>query len=223
MFSFTMLQFGILFLFTYAIASTSTVVDLRSDNWEALTKGKSIWVKFCTETCQHCNQMHIAWERLGDEFVDNDKVTIGRVHCDREIDLCKKFEILGTPTLLYGNPYNLLEYGGDKDFMSLKAWAVDVLVPICSPDNLDPCSDLEREQILQWMNLSEGDLQRMIEDFKNREETAHRDFEAKMQELQVQYDSLNKKNTQSQARIRTEIKLIKEFGQYRNTRSLQDE
>ena len=142
--------------------------------------------------------------------MDNAEVTIGRVDCDREVDLCKRFEILGTPTLLYGNPYNLLEYGGDKDFLSLKAWAMDVLVPICSPDTLDPCSDLEKEQISQWMKMSEGDLQRMIEDVKNREETAHRDFEAKMHELQVQYDSLNDKNTRSQARMKREIKLLQE-------------
>eukprot|EP00979_Chaetoceros_neogracilis_P011020 scaffold2653_cov242-Chaetoceros_neogracile.AAC.6 len=155
--------------------------------------------------------MHIAWERLGDEFMYDENVVIGRVDCEKEETLCHRFEVLGTPTLLYGNPNDLKEYGGDKDFPSLKAWAVEALVPACSPDNLDLCNDLEKENISQWMKLSEGEMDKLISGVKDDEEAAHKEFDAKMQELQEQYNTFNDRNTLRQARIRKEIKFLKEI------------
>jgi protein disulfide-isomerase A6 len=205
-----MLRLEILFL-CFVAAASSTVVELKSDNWEVVTKGKTIWVKFCSQTCQHCKQMHIAWERLGDEFMYDENVVIGRVDCEKEETLCHRFEVLGTPTLLYGNPNDLKEYGGDKDFPSLKAWAVEALVPACSPDNLDLCNGLEKENISQWMKLSEGEMDKLISGVKDDEEAAHKEFDAKMQELQEQYNTFNDRNTLRQARIRKEIKFLKEI------------
>jgi len=205
-----MLRLGIMF-FCFALALASTVVELTSDNWEVVTHGKAIWVKFCSKSCQHCKQMHIAWERLGDEFMNDENVVIGRVDCEKEETLCKQFEILGTPTLLYGNPYDLKEYGGDKDFPSLKAWAIQALVPACSPDNMDPCSAFEKENIYQWMRWSAVELEKIIEEVKSDEEAAHKEFETKIQELQRQYDTFNDKNSLDQAQIKTEIKLLNEI------------
>ena len=45
-----------------------SVVDLSEKNWDELTKGKSIFVKFCVKTCSHCNAMVRAWDRLAQEF-----------------------------------------------------------------------------------------------------------------------------------------------------------
>jgi hypothetical protein len=68
----TMLLLNILVksLFIATLATASTITELNNDNWELLTKGKTVWVKFCTTSCDHCRQMHIAWERLGDAFED---------------------------------------------------------------------------------------------------------------------------------------------------------
>lgn len=52
------------------VESASTVVELNEDNWESLTRGKTLWVKFCTKDCAHCKKMHIAWERLADAWVE---------------------------------------------------------------------------------------------------------------------------------------------------------
>jgi hypothetical protein len=84
-------------------------------------------------------------------------------------------------------------------------------VPACSPDNLDLCNDLEKENISQWMKLSEGEMDKLISGVKDDEEAAHKEFDAKMQELQEQYNTFNDRNTLRQARIRKEIKFLKEI------------
>jgi Thioredoxin domain-containing protein len=205
-------------LFTAAavvVVHASTVVELTDENWEDATKGRAIWVKFCTSSCHHCKQMHIAWERLGDEFAAaNDppnNVVIGRVNCDVEQKLCERFEILGTPTLLYGNPHDLQEYGGEKDFASLKAWAKEVLVPYCSPDNIAACSESEKQQMDIWMNqeMSLEEIDGMIESVLDREEVVQQEFQARVQELQNHHDSLLNDHTLHCAAIQRHVQLLK--------------
>ena len=70
------------------IITASTVVELNSDNWDKVTKGKTIWVKFCTKTCAHCQQMHIAWERLGDAWVDDEVSVLGLIELISFIFIC---------------------------------------------------------------------------------------------------------------------------------------
>lgn len=202
-------------LFTVAAAAVvvvhaSTVVELTDENWQDATKGRAIWVKFCTTSCHHCKQMHIAWERLGDVFVNDPNVVIGRVNCDVEQKLCERFEILGTPTLLYGNPHDLQEYGGDKDFASLNAWAKEVLVPYCSPDNIAACSESEKEQMDTWMNqLSLEEIDGMMQSVLDREEVVQQEFQASVQELQTHYDSLLHHHTLHCAAIQRHVQLLK--------------
>lgn len=191
------------------VIRASTVVELTADNWEDATRGKSLWVKFCTTSCHHCKQMHIAWERLGDEFVNDSNVVIGRVNCDVEQTLCERFNILGTPTLLYGSPHDLQEYGGDKDFVSLNAWARQVLVPVCSPDHIAACSESEKLQMDTWMKLSLQDIEDMIQSVLDRETRVQQEFQASVEELQRHYDALQQDHTMHCARIQRNVQLLK--------------
>ena len=135
-------------------------------------------------------------------------VVIGRVKCDDEIPLCKRFDVTGTPTLLYGDPNNLSEYGGDKDFLSLNAWAKEVLIPICSPDNTDPCSDVEKQWIDDWMKMNPDEIQQMIDSKLKEEEDIHKVFDVGMAEMQAQYDAMNNKIVLEKARAKKYINLL---------------
>ena len=90
-------------------------------------------------------------------------VLIGKVNCDEDLALCNKFDVTGTPTLLYGLVDDLKEYGGDKDFPSLNSWAKEVLFPICSPDGLEYCSGTEKQWIESWMQMTPDEIQGMID------------------------------------------------------------
>ena len=66
----------LLIIVAATLATASTVVELTNGNWDKITKRKAIFVKFCTKSCHHCKSMHIAWERLGDAWVDDEVSSI---------------------------------------------------------------------------------------------------------------------------------------------------
>ncbi len=136
-------------------------------------------------------------------------VLIGKVHCDDEEALCHRFSVTGTPTLLYGDPLNLKEYAGDKDYPSLNAWAKEVLIPICSPDNLTPCTELEKKRIKEWMAMDVDTIETEIGKKTMKEENAHKKFETEMAILQSRYDDLNNEFSMEKAKIITNLKLLK--------------
>jgi len=197
-----------------ASASTaSSVVELSEKNWDNLTKGKSIFVKFCAKACSHCNAMKYAWERLGKTWAENENALVGRVDCDQETRLCKKFEVLGTPTLLYGDPVSLQEYAGDKDYNALHEWAEQVLVPICSLHNTKACSEMDRQRLDEWMNMSLIEIDALIKGVKDEERNAQREFDEQVQKLQKQYDAYNDMHARKKAFIQNEIKFLKTIRQ----------
>ncbi len=94
--------------------------------------------------------------------------------------------IVGTPTLLYGgDPNNLLEYAGDKDYESLNEWAKEILVPYCGPYNLKACSETDTDRIKKWMGMKEIEIEKMIEGVLDMEKHASARFEEEMSKLQV--------------------------------------
>lgn len=197
-------------LTTLAISSASTVVNLTKDNWDSETKGKAVWIKFCTEACSHCQKMHIAWERLGDYMQGKDSVLIGKVNCDKETELCEAYNVLGTPTLLWGsNIYDLRDYGGEKTFLEMKEWSDEVLIPSCSPDNFQPCTDKEKQNIKEWMALSVEAIQEMIDNVAQKEKEIKLQNKEGMDVLQKKYDEMNQEHTTHKAQILAEIKFLK--------------
>ena len=43
--------------------------------------------------CGHCKRLAPTWDELSGVYTANDKVTIAKVDCTVEKDLCKKFEV----------------------------------------------------------------------------------------------------------------------------------
>jgi len=131
--------------------------------------------------------------------------------CEKETNLCNRFDILGTPTLLHGDPNHLQEYSGDKDYPALNAWAKEVLIPVCYPDNLQPCSELEKERIDKWMKMTPAEIQVMIDEVKEEENNIQKEFDEEMKLLQAQYDALNDKHVLYKVKIEKEIKSLQEI------------
>ncbi len=119
-------------------------------------------------------------------------------------------KIVGTPTLLYGgDPNNLLEYAGDKDYEALNEWAKDVLIPYCGPYNLKACSEADSERIKKWMGMREIEIEKMIEDVLDTEKSVSGRFEEEISKLQIEYDTLNDYLALKKAGILSNIKLLK--------------
>jgi len=184
-------------------------VDLNQDNWNTFTKGRSIFVKFYSKTCPHCQEIAVAWNKLADAWKNDETRIIGEVDCDVEKSLCKANEIKGIPTILYGDSLGLEEYGGKKDFKLLNNFVEKELVPVCSPNNISACVKEDKERIDEWMALPLDAVDDMIRAQLLHIDDAKKDFEQEMSMLQGIYDNLNQSRVLKIARIREDIKLIK--------------
>merc|ERR1719213_687179 len=102
-----------------------------------------------------------------DEFADSPSSLVADVDCTTEgKDLCDKVGVRGYPTIKYGDPGDLKDYSGGRDFDSLKKFADENLGPTCGPANLDLCSEDVKKKIEDYMKMSADRLEGKMRNFK---------------------------------------------------------
>merc|ERR1712174_54354 len=69
-------------------------------------------------------------------------------------ELCDQNGVKGYPTIKYGDPADLQDYNGGRDFDSLKKFAEENLGPQCGPTNLDLCDEKKRKKLEGYMAMS---------------------------------------------------------------------
>merc|ERR1712130_588581 len=106
--------------------------------------------------------------------------------------LCDANGVRGFPTLKYGDPSDLQDYKGGRDFAALKKFA-DGLGPQCSPGNLDLCDDAKKAQIKEYMALSDGERTKLVKEKEASIEKLESDFKTFVEGLQKQYSDANEK------------------------------
>ena len=97
----------------------------------------------------------------------------------------------GFPTLKYGDPTNLEDYQGGRDYESLSSFAKENLKPVCSPSNMDVCDDEKKAKIEEFMSLSVADLDAKIGEYEKQLEDAEEKFKSEVQKLQETYQQLS--------------------------------
>ena len=99
--------------------------------------------------------MKPAWDKLMEEFAGNPGSLVADVDCtEGGKDLCETHGVQGFPTIKYGDPGDLQDYSGGRDFEALKKFADENLGPSCGPTNLDLCSDDVRKKMEEYMKMS---------------------------------------------------------------------
>merc|ERR1712226_1170387 len=71
---------------------------------------------------------------------------------------CDANGVRGYPTIKYGDPSNLEDYQGGRDFDALKKFAEENLKPMCSPTNIDLCDDEKKAEIKKFSDMGEEEL-----------------------------------------------------------------
>merc|ERR1712060_569637 len=107
-------------------------------------------------------------------------------------DLCSQVSIQGYPAIKYGDPINLEDYEGGRDFESLKAFAKKNLGPTCGPANLDLCDADKKEQVNKFMAMSASDLSAAINAKVDEMAAAETELEELLKSLQSQYEEATK-------------------------------
>jgi len=166
-------------------------IELTPDNWDAETAGKTVFLKMFAPWCGHCKKMKPDWDKLMDEFKDNPKILVGDVDCTADgKPLCDSAGVKGFPTLKHGDPSNLEDYQGGRDFSSLQKFAKE-FKPVCSPTNIDLCDDDKKAEIKKFQDMPTSELDALIEAEEKKLEDAEEEFKAAVQELQDKYQSLS--------------------------------
>merc|ERR1711939_344982 len=90
-----------------------------------------------------------------DEFKDSKTALVADVDCTVHQDLCGKHGVQGYPTIKYGDPNNMEDYQGGRDFDDLQKFAKENLGPSCGPANLDLCDAEQKAKIQGFQALYE--------------------------------------------------------------------
>eukprot|EP00931_Biecheleriopsis_adriatica_P094871 TRINITY_DN6849_c1_g1_i1.p1 TRINITY_DN6849_c1_g1~~TRINITY_DN6849_c1_g1_i1.p1 ORF type:complete len:176 (+),score=73.42 TRINITY_DN6849_c1_g1_i1:194-721(+) len=113
--------------------------------------------------------MKPAWDKLMDEFKDSKASLVADVDCTASgQSLCTKVGVSGYPTIKYGDPSDLKDYSGGRDFDSLQKFAQENLGPTCGIDNIDLCSDEDKALIEKFQAMSPEELDAAIKEVDDK-------------------------------------------------------
>jgi len=144
--------------------------------------------------------MKPAWDKLMAEFADSKTALVADVDCTADgKELCTKIGVQGYPTLKHGNPADLQDYQGGRDFDALLEFASENLGPTCGPDQMDLCSDDKKEEINKLTAMGEEDLEAKVEALEKQISDAEENFNTELKKLQESYEKLQKDKDDSVA------------------------
>jgi len=132
------------------------------------------------------------WDKLMDAFAGSATQLIADVDCTADgKPLCDANGVKGYPSLKWGDPADLQDYQGGRDYSSLETFAKKNLKPMCSPKNLDLCDDDKKAEIVKFQSMSAADLAAAIMTEEKKLEDAEEEFKSEVQKLQETYQQLN--------------------------------
>mmetsp|Transcript_24487 Transcript_24487/g.50935 ORF Transcript_24487/g.50935 Transcript_24487/m.50935 type:complete len:170 (-) Transcript_24487:371-880(-) len=132
------------------------------------------------------------WDKLMDAFNDSPTQLVADVDCTTEGKaLCDANGVRGYPTIKWGDPADLQDYQGGRDYSSMEKFAKENLKPVCSPTNIDLCDDEKKKQIEEYMAMSESDMETKIADYEKQLDDAESNFKSEVQKLQETYQKLS--------------------------------
>jgi len=138
--------------------------------------------------------MKPAWDKLVAEFKDSKSALVADVDCTAGgQSLCTELGVRGYPTIKHGDPNNLEDYKGGRDFDALKKFAEENLGPQCGPANMDLCDAEKKALIEKFQQLSAADLAAAIKEKTDSMEKLEADSKAFVEGLQKQYSDANEK------------------------------
>ena len=131
------------------------------------------------------------WDKLAKNFEDSETQLIADVDCTGDGEpLCSTYGIEGFPTIKWGDPSDLQDYEGGREYDDLLAFAEANLKPQCSPKNLDLCDADKKAEINKYMEMPVEELKAAIAEKEAAVEKIDKDFEVFIEGLQKQYEDM---------------------------------
>lgn len=188
------------FLSTTALASA---VELTPDNWDSVTAGKTVFIKFFAPWCGHCKKMKPDWDKLMGAFEGSETQLIADVDCTADgKPLCDANGVKGFPTLKWGDPSDLQDYQGGRDYDTLEKFAKEKLKPMCSPKNIDLCDDEKKKEIEKFQVMDKSELEALIKEKEDEQAKVEEEFKKLVEGLQKTYTEANEDKDKKLAEIK---------------------
>jgi len=161
--------------------------------------------------------MKPAWDKLMTEYAGHESIVVADVDCTAAgKSLCDVSGVQGFPTIKYGDPNNLEDYKGGRDFDGLSKFAKENLGPTCGPDHLDLCDAAKKKQIEEFMALPMADIETKVKEQEDALATIDTDLEELLKSLQKQYEEGQKaKDAKKDAIKEAGLGLMKSVQAYR--------
>lgn len=175
-------------LLILGLLARSFAVELTESNWDKLSEGKSVFVKFYTTWCKHCTEIAPLWKHLEDKFSDSDTVLVGSVRCNGDgHGLCEREMVNTFPIIKYGAHDTLYEYRGE---LTVSGWEekINTLVKPCDPLTLAHCSKEEIGHIRIFYNMTPEGLKDYVESFKTKVDEIIKIRDEKLTEATALYE-----------------------------------
>eukprot|EP00930_Biecheleria_cincta_P097287 TRINITY_DN89009_c0_g1_i1.p1 TRINITY_DN89009_c0_g1~~TRINITY_DN89009_c0_g1_i1.p1 ORF type:complete len:167 (-),score=47.06 TRINITY_DN89009_c0_g1_i1:32-532(-) len=133
------------------------------------------------------------WDKLMEEYDGHADILIADVDCTAAgKSLCDEQGVKGFPTIKHGDPENLEDYKGKRDYEALAEFAKTKLGPRCGPANLDLCEDSKKQQIQEYMAMPMDDLTAKVNEGVDAMAAADKELEELLKSLQSQYEAATK-------------------------------
>ena len=118
------------FIFALLFVTFVQATELTPDNWEEVTSGKSVFIKYFAPWCGHCKRLKPDWDKLTEKYEDSDTTLVAEVDCTAAgKPLCDSAGVKGFPTLKYGSPSDLQDYKQARDFDTLDTFTSELKPP----------------------------------------------------------------------------------------------
>jgi len=143
------------------------------------------------------------WDKLMAAYKDHASTLIADVDCTTGgKSLCEQVGVRGYPSIKHGDPNDLQDYKGGRDFAALKKFA-ESLGPQCGPANLDLCDAEKKKQIEEFTALGKEKREEMIKAKEAEATKLEADFKAFVDGLQKQYTEASEKKDKDIEAVKT--------------------
>ena len=192
-------------LLTLLLAAVAvSAVDISSENFDEVTAGKAVFIKFYAPWCGHCKSLKPTWDRLMEEFSEHSHIVVADCDCTAGCKrVCEEMQIQGYPTLKYGDPSALEDYKGARDLESLVKHANSELKPACSLTRTELCDDSQKKLIERLEDMTDADLDIEISRGENEIASAEARFKTEVGSLQAAYSHLQTEKAAATSEIRS--------------------
>merc|ERR1712179_556520 len=199
--------------------------ELTPATWDDAVAGKTVFIKFFASWCGHCKKMKPDWDKLMKEFEGHKTILVADVECsnDEGKPLCDSNGVKGFPTIKHGDPANMEDYKGGRDFKALQSFAKD-LKPVCSPSNIDLCDEEGKAKIAKIEAMSDAELADAIAAADNKVKAAEELFKTEVEKLQKKYQQLQEDQENTLAEVKESgVGLLKAVSAARKNKPAKEE